>query len=592
MTRAVAALFLGALLMAAPATADEEDVNLPEAQRNALQEAALKLAGFQAADLMFEGTAMGVPDEEPVTPEPEADSTATEAADRLMDYFMEMENKFGGEDEFDTDMLGEIDTDMLDTDSLDTDKDVGVWASLKDLFDFDTDVAVEPKEEEQPQAVLDLQDVADLQMAEEGMDEDCFKKAMQEKLDQAYEAPQEEELDDFCGEKLRWCAAVTCGGDVVAENTCSKDGNSYSVVCSCGDGQASVTQTSSSSFSMGSSEDPLAGMFARRFGPAAARGEMRPMAMGRPMMMMGGRPMEEPRSLFGDALRTEDDPPMPMSLFQALGLPGFGRGPQQQRSMPMMQMQQQLFDGPFGFGERPQQVAQPMTLQSRPVSRPQPIAIQVELDEGESLEDAIQDAMLIDQVVRMITAMSPVAMMQRSLPSIFSSSQGSSLPQGVMVMEVEQEQPQPRRPTQAPRFQAATESAGPQLLGRRDDQSQMERPFFAAERAEEQRPVMRMMPHDAHAAMHAEMPRSFEAGQQHPPMPPPPVCLLFVAGVLMMLAATCCCCATAGRRTRNADAYLVEVDCDAYTPLLSEEAPVVAAYEDPLQPLAHETLKA
>jgi len=127
------------------------------------------------------------------------------------------------------------------------------------------------------------------------------------------------------------------------------------------------------------------------------------MAMGRPMMMMGGRPMEEPRSLFGDALRTEDDPPMPMSLFQALGLPGFGRGPQQQRSMPMMQMQQQLFDGPFGFGERPQQVAQPMTLQSRPVSRPQPIAIQVELDEGESLEDAIQDAMLIDQVVRMIT---------------------------------------------------------------------------------------------------------------------------------------------------------------------------------------------
>lgn len=95
---------------------------------------------------------------------------------------MEMENKFGGEDEFDTDMLGEIDTDMLDTDSLDTDKDVGVWASLKDLFDFDTDVAVEPKEEEQPQAVLDLQDVADLQMAEEGMDEDCFKKAMQEKV--------------------------------------------------------------------------------------------------------------------------------------------------------------------------------------------------------------------------------------------------------------------------------------------------------------------------------------------------------------------------------------------------------------------------
>ena len=71
MTRAVAALFLGALLMAAPATADEKDVNLPEAQRNALQEAALKLAGFQAADLMFEGTAMGVPDEEPVTPEPE-----------------------------------------------------------------------------------------------------------------------------------------------------------------------------------------------------------------------------------------------------------------------------------------------------------------------------------------------------------------------------------------------------------------------------------------------------------------------------------------------------------------------------------------
>jgi hypothetical protein len=54
-------------------------------------------------------------------------------------------------------------------------------------------------------------------------------------------------------------------------------------------------------------------------------------------------------------------------------------------------------------------------------------------------------------------------MMQRSLPSIFSSSQGSSLPQGVMVMEVEQEQPQPRRPTQAPRFQAATESAGPQV---------------------------------------------------------------------------------------------------------------------------------
>ena len=91
-----------------------------------------------------------------------------------------------------------------------------------------------------------------------------------------------------------------------------------------------------------------------------------------------------------------------------------------------------------------------------------------------------------------------------------------------------------------------------QLLGRRDDQSQMERPFFAVERAEEERPVMRMMPHDAHAAMHAEMPRSFEAGQQHPPMPPPPVCLLFVAGVLMMLAATCCCCATAGRRTRNA----------------------------------------
>jgi hypothetical protein len=69
MTRAVAALFLGALLMAAPATADE-DVNLPEAQRNALQEAALKLAGFQAADLMFEGTAMGVPDEQPVKPEP------------------------------------------------------------------------------------------------------------------------------------------------------------------------------------------------------------------------------------------------------------------------------------------------------------------------------------------------------------------------------------------------------------------------------------------------------------------------------------------------------------------------------------------
>ena len=67
-----------------------------------------------------------------------------------------------------------------------------------------------------------------------------------------YEAPQEEELDDFCGEKLRWCAAVTCGGDVVAENTCSKDGNSYSVVCSCGDGQASVTQTSSSSFSSAS----------------------------------------------------------------------------------------------------------------------------------------------------------------------------------------------------------------------------------------------------------------------------------------------------------------------------------------------------
>jgi hypothetical protein len=32
----------------------------------------------------------------------------------------------------------------------------------------------------------------------------------------------------------------------------------------------------------------------------------------------------------------------------------------------------------------------------------------------------------------------------------------------------------------------------------------------------------------------------------------------------------------------------VEVDCDAYTPLLSEEAPVVAVYDDALQPLAHE----
>jgi hypothetical protein len=75
-------------------------------------------------------------------------------------------------------------------------------------------------------------------------------------------------------------------------------------------------------------------------------------------------------------------------------------------------------------------------------------------------------------------AMSPVAMMQRSLPSIFSSA-ASSLPQGVMVMQVEQEQqPQPRRPTQAPRF-SATESAGPQLLGRHDDQPRLERPFFA-----------------------------------------------------------------------------------------------------------------
>lgn len=78
--------------------------------------------------------------------------------------------------------------------------------------------------------------------------------------------------------------------------------------------------------------------------------------------------------------------------------------------------------------------------------------------------------------VCMCAAMSPVAMMQRSLPSIFSSS-ASSLPQGVMVMQVEQ-QPQPRRPTQAPRF-SATESAGPQLLGRRDDEPRLERPFFA-----------------------------------------------------------------------------------------------------------------
>jgi hypothetical protein len=81
----------------------------------------------------------------------------------------------------------------------------------------------------------------------------------------------------------------------------------------------------------------------------------------------------------------------PMSLFEALGLP-FGRGPQQSQQSQQMRMQEAR-GGPFGgFG-----------LGERPVSRPEPIAIQVEMEDGESLEDAINDAMLIDQVVRMIT---------------------------------------------------------------------------------------------------------------------------------------------------------------------------------------------
>jgi hypothetical protein len=125
--------------------------------------------------------------------------------------------------------------------------------------------------------------------------------------------------------------------------------------------------------------------------------------MGSPMTMMG-RPMEERRSLFDDML-SKEDPPMPLPLFQALGLPGFGRGPQQQ----------QLFN-PFGFGERPQQVA-PMVLQSLPVSRPEPIAIQLELDEGESIEEAIQDAMLINRVVRMMTGAIGLLSTTRDPPS-------------------------------------------------------------------------------------------------------------------------------------------------------------------------------
>jgi FtsZ-interacting cell division protein YlmF len=108
-----------------------------------------------------------------------------------MDYFMEMDNKFG-DMQMDTDMLGEIDTDMLDTDSLDTDKGVGIWAPLKQFFNFDTDVEErkeeepqeeepqeeEPKEEEPKEeepAVLEQKDAAE-------EDEDCFKKAMQEKV--------------------------------------------------------------------------------------------------------------------------------------------------------------------------------------------------------------------------------------------------------------------------------------------------------------------------------------------------------------------------------------------------------------------------
>jgi hypothetical protein len=55
------------LMIASPATAD---VNLPEEEQAALQQAVLQSAGFQAADLMFEGTVM-MPDDEPVTPEPE-----------------------------------------------------------------------------------------------------------------------------------------------------------------------------------------------------------------------------------------------------------------------------------------------------------------------------------------------------------------------------------------------------------------------------------------------------------------------------------------------------------------------------------------
>jgi hypothetical protein len=71
--------------------------------------------------------------------------------------------------------------------------------------------------------------------------------------------------------------------------------------------------------------------------------------------------------------------------------------------------------------------------------------------------------------------------------------------------------------------------------------------------------------------------------------PPPPVCLLLAAGVLMMLSAACCCCCAAARPSRAVEPLLrVEVDCDHYTPLLSQEAPSVVACDSPLQPLAHE----
>ena len=98
---------------------------------------------------------------------------------------------------------------------------------------------------------------------------------------------------------------VTCGGLDVAENTCNKQGSSYTVVCSCGDGSASVTQ---SAFAMGDASSPFDTMFARRFGPMAAR-DTRPQP--KMMMMRDGRGFGGFPSPFDDVQRDEVRPFLP-----------------------------------------------------------------------------------------------------------------------------------------------------------------------------------------------------------------------------------------------------------------------------------------